>query len=486
MIKSVFLMTHLGRSFFDLSVSGLNGILMNFNKEKTGSSFNQTSYLPDMEHSIHKMTLLMKKTLSLLLTLALCTFVMAQGDPGKDLKKVTRNLANYNLDPAANADALTESAAMIEGVVKSPEFEKESKAWLAYGNVYAENVNSQTQALVLDPNAPVSTADAVTKTYKGYSKALEYAEKGYEKKDALNGLQSVISNMYYLANILLNRQDYAHAYEAYKAVTQAETLLDNNDQDGIFTKEELQNAQFVTGVCANASGKYTEALKYLAALRDEKYDDPGVYEYLYKTYAALGDNDTADAVLSEGRSMYPDDKGLLFAEINNALAKGDLESLVGKLKKALEAEPDNVSIPTTLGNVYDQLYQKALEENPDQGHMYFDSAKLYIQKALDINPDHFDAVYMMGELEYNKAAEIAKEVNALADDYSKEGTKKYDAKKAEMMSQFEKALPYFEHADQLNPKDVNTLIALREIWVRKGDIPKSEEYKARLEAIQGN
>lgn len=429
----------------------------------------------------------MKKILSLILAVCLVTWVGAQEDPAKDLKKVSRNIANYNLDPVTNADALTESVSLIEGVVKTSTFEKDAKAWLLYGNVYAEITNSQTQSLVLDPDAQISAPETVVKTYTGYKNAIAYAEKAYDRKDAVNGLKGVLPNMYYVANTILNRQDYPAAYEAYKAVVESEELVEANGEDGIFPLEEQQSAEFITGVCAYSAGKYDEAAAILGELKSANYNDAGVYEYLFKTYEALGQTENASMVLTEGRTKFPDDKGLLFAEINDALAKGDLESLVEKLKVAMVAEPDNISVPTTLGNVYDQLYQKALaagDKAAAQSH--FDNAVLYINKALEINPNHFDAVYMRGALEYNKAAELATEVNALADDYSKEGTKKYEAKQAEMMAQFEKALPFFEKAESLNPEDSNTLLALREIWVRKGDFDKGNEYKAKYERINGN
>jgi Flp pilus assembly protein TadD len=385
-------------------------------------------------------------------------------------------------------DALTESVALIEGVVKSSEYAQSSKAWLAYGNVYAEHVNRQTEALVLHPDAPLPGHAAVSKTFKGYQNALKYAEKGYEKKDALSGLSAIEANMYYQANVILNRQDYAAAFPAYYSVVQAEELLEENGEEGIFTEAgELQNAKFVTAVCAFSAEKTQDAVDLLEKLRAQDYQDAGVYEYLYKAYSALEQEDKAEEALEAGRMKFPGDKGLLFAEINATLAKGNLEELVNKLKLAMEAEPGNISVPTTLGNVYDQLYQQALADGDiEKAHDHFNNAKFYIQKALDIDAQHFDAVYMMGALEYNRAAELATEMNALADDYTKEGTKKYQVKQAEMLAQFDKALPYFEQAELLNPEDTNTLLALREIWARKNDLEKSNAYKAKLDAILGN
>ena len=76
-----------------------------------------------------------------------------------------------------------------------------------------------------------------------------------------------------------------------------------------------------------------------------------------------------------------------------------------------------------------------------------------------------------------------KELQKLDADYSKEGIRKYDAKKAEVFAQFDNALPYFQKAEALNPNDRNTLIALREIYAKKDDLVISNEFKKRLENI---
>jgi hypothetical protein len=61
--------------------------------------------------------------------------------------------------------------------------------------------------------------------------------------------------------------------------------------------------------------------------------------------------------------------------------------------------------------------------------------------------------------------------------------KKYNEKKAEMELYFDKALPYFEKAEKIEPKDKNTIIALKEIYAKKSLFDKSNEYKNKLEAL---
>lgn len=114
---------------------------------------------------------------------------------------------------------------------------------------------------------------------------------------------------------------------------------------------------------------------------------------------------------------------------------------------------------------------------------HFNKSLGYYSGALEINADDFDANYSLGALYYNKAATFTEALNEAANDLSADGTKKYDALKEEMNSYFDEALPYFLKADALNGEDKNTLIALKEIYVRKNMFDKSNEYKVRLETL---
>jgi tetratricopeptide (TPR) repeat protein len=159
--------------------------------------------------------------------------------------------------------------------------------------------------------------------------------------------------------------------------------------------------------------------------------------------------------------------------------------LINKLKMAIEKEPTNVSLYSTLGNVYDNLYQKEIESGSEEkATEYFNNAKDYYQQALEQDPTYVDAIYSVGALYYNRAAAMTLELNKLSDDYSKEGIKKYEALKAEIFEEFDLALPYFKKAESLDPNDVNTLIALKEIFARKDNLELSKEFKTRLDNAQ--
>ena len=79
---------------------------------------------------------------------------------------------------------------------------------------------------------------------------------------------------------------------------------------------------------------------------------------------------------------------------------------------------------------------------------------------------------------------MTKQMNALSDDYSKEGLKKYEALKTKVLAEFELALPHFQKAESIDPNDTNTLIALKEIYARLNQVELSAEFKTRLEKVQ--
>ncbi len=86
--------------------------------------------------------------------------------------------------------------------------------------------------------------------------------------------------------------------------------------------------------------------------------------------------------------------------------------------------------------------------------------------------------YSKGVEHYNKAIDILKaagtefvnleEINALQD---------------KTIAEFKIALPYFQNAYKLNPKDENTLMGLSGIYFSLNEIDKSDLYKKEYDAI---
>lgn len=403
-------------------------------------------------------------------------------DAKKMVRDAKRALQSYNLDQQGNSGKLLEGSKLIDGAVESPEYAADFDAWYLRGQLYTEMANRDLLMKSLDPNHKVAVPDASLTAYRSFAKANELAVKGYEKKDALKGLNETVQGLLNYGYDQYQKGDQAKAFNAFEAALMVhEALVAGKEQSPFSKEEDLNNQVFIVGVTALGSGQKEKAEKYLNELLTKNVHKPEVYDALYKLNIEKENLPAAEKYLQEGRKRFPEDINLLFSEINHALKLGKLDDLVNRLKEAIAKEPSNLSLYTTLGNVYDNLFQQ--EKDAAKKQQYFDDAKHYYGKALEMNPDFFDAVYSIGALYYNKAAEQTQLLQELAEDYTSAGIKKYQAKQKEVNEIFKEALPYFQRADSLNPKDKNTLIALKEIHARLNELDKSNEYKERLDAL---
>jgi PBP1b-binding outer membrane lipoprotein LpoB/Flp pilus assembly protein TadD len=387
----------------------------------------------------------------------------------------------------AKKDKVAAAEAAVEAMMKDPANANSWEALLVKGKLYNEmtaidRIGRQTSQLMGKPYK----SEFVKASLSG-SKALLAAAKATQDKKQLKEITSALTevqgDLNNTASELTDAKDYAGAWEAFNSVISIHDVLKANGAKSTLDKPEDMNRQLNwAGLLSVYSEKEKESVglyeRMIAAGKDTSY----VYSALYKVYLDT-DKEKAIGYLTEGRKKFPEDGQLLFTEINYYLKEGKLDALIDKLKKGIEKEPGNPGLYYTLGNVYDNLAQKETDEAKIKTYNE-ESFKLY-EKTLQIDPKNSDAIYSIGAVYYNKAAAYSKEMKKLESDFSKEGQKKYDAAEKLMKEEFEKALPYFQKAEALNPNDQNSLVALKEIYARKGDMKTSGEMKTRIETVQG-
>ncbi len=409
----------------------------------------------------------------------------------KILKKASKTLGKYNLNPGENADKLAEAIALINQAFESEEAQNSPKALVTKGKIYTEIAAAEIREKLLstDPEAKLATPDASTIALSAFTKAMNMDPGKGEVKDALRGLKELEGHLNNTGAIAYESKDFTGAFANFDGSLKArDLLLANKKKSRLDEQEGMLDSQIFTAAMTGYYAKeYENCLPYLESIYAKGSDEAAVYDALYNIKSQQKAENALE-YLEEGRKRFPDDTGLLFSEINHYLQAGKLEELTTKLKTAIEKEPDNTSVYVTLGNVYDQLSTKELEAgNTAKANEYFDLAKDYFTQTLEKDPSNFDAQYSLGAQYYNKAASMTETLNKLSDDYTPAGTKKYNAAKAEMDGLFEKALPYFlkaeAAADAKGTPDRNTLIALKEIYARKNDLEKSAAYKAKIDAL---
>jgi len=437
----------------------------------------------------------MRKLSFLVLALTFLSGMALAQDPAKLIKAGTKALAQYKADPT-NMDALmTARKSATEATTAGADI---AGGWLLLGNSYAAEVNTlaadiskqnteHAAQVVLEPATPKPDFTSVMvpieptkKAIDAYKTSYEKAVKSKSKKKAADGLRQLASDMSVIGNAMLGSDRYSDAYYPLNSMMTINDIFVANDEDPVFDKpENLEQQKYITAIVARSAGDTETSMK----LHKELYDSGTKESAIYAGYASLlmeaGDTEAGLTVLNKGREMFPDNKDILFAEINYYIGKGDYATLETKLQAAIAQEPDNVGLYNALGNVYMNLSQEATD--PAKASSYEEKSVGYYQEVIKRDEANLDATYSIGSMYYNSAVKKAGIMNKLGS--SKAEQKTYDALNAEIKVLFEKALPYFEKAIAIDPNDRNTLIALKEISARQNDYAKSKEYGARLDAL---
>lgn len=427
----------------------------------------------------------MMRQFCLVTLISFLTFTIATSqDHKKQLKNANKTLGKYYLDPVANKGLLDEAISMIDGVFATDVAKADPEAWITKGQIFNEIAKSEMIKKIADASYQLNTPSAGSTALEAFEKAMTMAAKKSQTKDALAGIRENEDYSNNIAITFFQAQDYANAYKNFANTLKANEILKTNSAESRLDDETVKSDQIFYTAVAAYYGEQKEASK---PLFEKLYQKGGGQSLVYEALFNLNlesDAKKAEEYLEKGRTLFPEDNGLLFAEINYYLKMNKLDVLIDKLNTAIVKEPDNLSIYNTLGNVYDQLnQQERAKGNIEKSDEYFKLAFDTYGRALAKDANNFDATYSQGALYYNKAAGMTAKLNELSNDYSSTGTKKYNAIKTEMDGYFTTALPFFIKAETLNPKDQSTLIALKEIYARNGELEKSSAYKAKLENL---
>ncbi len=441
----------------------------------------------------------MKKTFLFLLTFLIFGAGSIQAQDTKAIKKIIKTsskaLKKYKLD-TSNTAKLEEAQQAIEKAIAMDGADKMPEVWKAQAAIYqfiGENELATRQKLEVEAQlaaggdatkmAPVSftfkSPEAPKLAYEAYVKAFELTEKKSSKSKIIKEIELTSRHCNDIGVACFENKDYASAYKLFNAlVASNEMIKENGGKPLLDDAEKVENMTFYAGLAAQYGGMNDESIVIFKKLHAEGSKKIEVYDALFK--ANIGKDDAAALkYLEEGRAIDPENVNLLFSEINYYLKKGQYDILEGKLQEAMDKEPNNAGLRAVMGNVYNDFYKK--EKDAEKAAEYFDKAEVYYKQALEINDKSFEALYSLGELNYNRAASLVAKYNNLPLTATQ---READTLKSDYLNAFDKALPYFLKADDINDKDFNTVLALKEIYAKKDDFDTSNKYKERLEKLK--
>gem|GEM_PF-640842 len=160
---------------------------------------------------------------------------------------------------------------------------------------------------------------------------------------------------------------------------------------------------YTTGVVASLAKETDKTIKYLKEAGKHGLEEPNIYILLKNSYFEKGDTLKGVKALNQGFESFPDNLGINFELINYYLAIDKGEDALSYIKIAQEKDPTNVALVFIEGTLYDK-----------QGD--FDKALELYNNAIEINPDFMDSYYNKGVIYYNKAQSLYSDANKERDD----------------------------------------------------------------------
>lgn len=337
-----------------------------------------------------------------------------------------------------------------------------------------------------DPAIKALDEGALDKAAEYISKTISY-EKEAGKERYTNDAKQLLP---YIANAYAQRgidksgaEDYAGAYEdfykTYEMKKQAPinvvdtamlynaALMAQNggmNQKAIDILEQLIEMNYKSVVYKATEAESGEVAEFNSKqqmdlmIKSGKYKDPvaegDIRADLYITTANLyrkeGDTTKYDQLVAEGRTKFPQNENLLRAELQKFLETQQYDKALVNLNQAIEKDPENKLFYYIKGfilqtEVKDQ--EKAMEA---------------YAKASELDPTYIEPLYMQGLIHVDRANALSEKINKLG--LNEKG--KYNSLMEEQKEEFQKALPFFEKVYAIDPKDEDTLKALKEVYYK--------------------
>jgi tetratricopeptide (TPR) repeat protein len=287
----------------------------------------------------------------------------------------------------------------------------------------------------------------LTQAFDAFKKAYAADTKKKFEQDILVNLDTMRQNYYNKGLAYFNAQDYNNSMSSFEEGAKLYDVLGQVDTALLLT----------AAVAAEKAERYDKARDYYEQVLKSGNKAAETYYGLTVFYTKLQDQKNAMRIINEGRALYPKNLDLIKAETNMYLA----------------------FVYYAMGSLYDKITNDTSKTREVRDKAFTDALVAY-QKAIDLNPQYFNAYYSAGILYNNLAAELLNKANNLPSDAVQE----YNKITAEAEANLDKALPFLEKATQLDPKDESTLIALKQIYVRKKQTDKAKEINERLNALK--
>ena len=364
------------------------------------------------------------------------------------------NIVNASI--ALKNENFSDAKKYIDEAYSNESTSNSAKMWNYRAPIYLQIAIKEAE---LDKDAILKATEAHIKCLQEDKKGRVIVRKWTNKEDIISGVVQCAYKLFNLAIEEFNAANYERAIKLYTAIFDIIPFDEENQlKRGNISKETILFNSFFASKKMNDNVKSKDLLQQLI---DMNFNEPAIYIHMSNIFIEEGNTDQAINYLNLGRDMFEDDQSLINTEINLYIQLGRTTELITKLSEAIELDPENDLLYFNRATMYDQKGDFVNAEND------------YLI-SLELNKSSFGANYNLGALYFNAGVETNNKANNTSNNTT------YKKLKSQADNSFSKALPFLEMAFDLDNKDKNTLLSLKQLYYLNGDYKKSELMKQYL------
>ncbi len=277
------------------------------------------------------------------------------------------------------------------------------------------------------------------------------------KRDVEDFINQRVTMANTMGAMMFEQEEYANAFAGFAGAYQLQKMIDIDDQD--MKNNALVSAQNAIATMKN-NGEYDEALEFINVTQE----------------------------------FFPKNTEIIIQGVNIALEQGNMEKAEELFNAAIEADPENVVLFTSMGSIFlssgDQLagMLKGMDNSDpnfssisEQSEEMYEKAEKNLSRALELDPKNLDAAYNLGVLYLGKGEKLTVLANQM--DFN---DPRYDETVAKSEEMYTKAIDPLEVYIEQDPENAGVLQVLFQVHRKAGNTEKALEYKKRAEEAAGN
>jgi tetratricopeptide (TPR) repeat protein len=348
--------------------------------------------------------------------------------------------------------------------------------YIGYKEFEANNLNRQLGRNIDVDAWGNAVYESVEYWYKAYELAMipTYDKKGkakYDTRTPKNILPKLQEYFLYQPLIIAGfnayeAQKYSLAYDMFIAhcnMPEAKIFQDNPEEAANLLRDSsYYTCLYYAGRFAYEAQRYEEAIATLDRMNSEHANANAlrkeiIYanEYIYQIYIEQGDTVKAIESIKKSIDLFPEEPWFMQNLINLYISAGQEDKAIEYLDIAINREPNVGQYYNSKGSILARIGR-------------FDESFAAFEQAIAIEPNNALFLETLGFAYVDLG-------NKLNDDAAYLDNKAYAKAKVEIDAAFQKALPYFEKAYELEPDNYDFKRSLRSLYYRLG---MNDKYEA--------